>query len=362
MADNARQQDELRGRISEAENHVLALDAEIESAQREIGSLDGQIRAEQAQIRLLARALYYRPSSILMMVATARTARDLVAEAADLIAAGTRASEIERRIAAQRAEVAAQRNRAEAARAEQVRVRENLRADLSRLDELRSWQADSARQLIVTGGQTQAEAAELDRQSAEVAARITERLQQEQERIISEAMQRAWAQGSYWIAANPGVPGLSAGHSQRYRFVWPEARASISQGYGPTTLALEPPYMGFAHFHTGLDLAAPEGTPVLAADDGAVAAVGEGSKGYGRYLILSHRDGLATLYGHLAQPLVRVGDQVVQGQPVGLEGSTGDSTGPHVHFELRVNGQVEDPSALLPPGSPSDYRDHAAGG
>jgi len=72
--------------------------------------------------------------------------------------------------------------------------------------------------------------------------------------------------------------------------------------------------------------------------------------GYGNYVVLAHRNGVATLYGHLAASLVKPGDSVVQGQPIGLEGSTGNSTGPHLHFEMRVSGQPVDPRPFLPPG------------
>jgi murein DD-endopeptidase MepM/ murein hydrolase activator NlpD len=73
-------------------------------------------------------------------------------------------------------------------------------------------------------------------------------------------------------------------------------------------------------------------------------------------VILAHSGGLDTLYGHLATTLVSVGDRVIQGQPVGLEGSTGNSTGPHLHFELRINQAPVDPTPYLPPGQPSGFK------
>ena len=91
-------------------------------------------------------------------------------------------------------------------------------------------------------------------------------------------------------------------------------------------------------------------------DDGVVILVGSGPYGYGNYVVLQHTGGLTTLYGHLNRPLVKVGDQVSQGQPIGLEGSTGNSTGPHLHFELRIDNKPVDPTPYLPPGAPSDFR------
>jgi murein DD-endopeptidase MepM/ murein hydrolase activator NlpD len=81
-------------------------------------------------------------------------------------------------------------------------------------------------------------------------------------------------------------------------------------------------------------------------------AVGHSGFGYGNYVIVGHGGGIATLYGHLLDTTVKVGDWVARGQQIGHEGSTGLSTGPHVHFELRLNDQVVDPMPYLPvPGT-----------
>jgi murein DD-endopeptidase MepM/ murein hydrolase activator NlpD len=162
-----------------------------------------------------------------------------------------------------------------------------------------------------------------------------------------------------WEELNP-VAGLpfpsSAGHSTKYRLIWPNPTGVITQGFGPSSLGFEPSFAGFAHFHTGVDVASPQGTPILAADDGVVALVGSGTTGYGNYVVIAHAGGVTTLYGHLLAATVRQGDRLSQGQVIGLEGSTGNSTGPHVHFEVRVNGLPIDPLPYLPPGAPSTFR------
>jgi murein DD-endopeptidase MepM/ murein hydrolase activator NlpD len=124
--------------------------------------------------------------------------------------------------------------------------------------------------------------------------------------------------------------------------------APISQPFGPTSLLLEPPLGPYPHFHTGIDFADPFGTPVRAAADGIVVAAATGRIGYGNYIILAHGQGVETLYGHLDALTVALGDKVVQGQVVGREGSSGFSTGPHLHFEVRVDGQFVDPMVYLP--------------
>lgn len=105
---------------------------------------------------------------------------------------------------------------------------------------------------------------------------------------------------------------------------------------------------GFAEFHSGLDVAAPLGTPVVAAGKGTVTFSGSDG-GYGNVVIIEHGDGnVTTRYGHLARYDVSAGDTVVSGQQIGLVGSTGRSTGPHLHFEVRIDDKTIDPRLVYP--------------
>ena len=111
---------------------------------------------------------------------------------------------------------------------------------------------------------------------------------------------------------------------------------------------------GAWRMHTGVDFAAPSGTPVLAALAGTVA-LAEAISGYGLTVILEHGDGLQTLYAHLQQIDVLLGDQLAEGDQLGLLGMTGTATGPHLHFELRRDGPQPlalDPTPHLPPLQP----------
>jgi murein DD-endopeptidase MepM/ murein hydrolase activator NlpD len=101
--------------------------------------------------------------------------------------------------------------------------------------------------------------------------------------------------------------------------------------------------------HKGIDVAMPEGTALKAVMDGVVSAaqMGSGERSYGLYVVIEHSGGKSTLYAHMSQILVKVGDKVVKGQIIGLSGNTGFSSGPHLHFELRVNGTHTDPSAYV---------------
>ncbi|HEX2912060.1 MAG TPA: peptidoglycan DD-metalloendopeptidase family protein [Chloroflexia bacterium] len=96
-------------------------------------------------------------------------------------------------------------------------------------------------------------------------------------------------------------------------------------------------------FHTGIDIAVPEGTPVHATADGVVEYAGDGRGGYGNVVFIDHAGGYTTIYGHNSRLLVKPGQVVHTGDVIALSGSTGYSTGPHVHYEIRYNGQAIDP-------------------
>jgi murein DD-endopeptidase MepM/ murein hydrolase activator NlpD len=110
------------------------------------------------------------------------------------------------------------------------------------------------------------------------------------------------------------------------------------------------PFFGRPAMHTGLDFRASMGDPVRATADGKVVRAGWAG-GYGRMVEIDHGNGLSTRYGHLSKIDVRVGENVKIGQVVGEVGSTGRSTGPHLHYETRIDGQAVDPQKFLRAGA-----------
>jgi len=128
----------------------------------------------------------------------------------------------------------------------------------------------------------------------------------------------------------------------------PVEGAVVTQPFGCTPYAMEPFDRSCAsgHFHSGIDLAAPMGTPIRAALDG-VAHVVVSATGYGLHVIVDSGNGLSTLYGHMSSVAVHDGDEVSAGDVIGAVGSTGNSTGPHLHFEVRRDGIAEDPTLDL---------------
>ncbi len=107
------------------------------------------------------------------------------------------------------------------------------------------------------------------------------------------------------------------------------------------------PLTGQPSEHRGVDVAAREGTLVLAAADGVVRRAGE-QGGYGQAVVLDHGEGWSTLYGHASELLVGPGEVVRRGQPIARVGHTGVATGPHLHFEVRIDGEKKDPLQYLP--------------
>ncbi len=105
---------------------------------------------------------------------------------------------------------------------------------------------------------------------------------------------------------------------------------------------------GFSWFHTGVDLVVPVNTPVKPVMEGVVEATPYEPTGYGYHVILQHGQGYESVYGHLSEIDVKVGDKVGVNTILGLSGSTGFSTGPHLHLEVRLNGQPINPAELVP--------------
>ncbi len=230
-----------------------------------------------------------------------------------------------------------------------LRLRDELRdADrrTARLDAIRDRLAAADAALTNVG-------ARAAQQAAALYGRPLEDGQADADRLGADAQIAA---GAGLAAIEDGAAALlddSLGAGPAPHMAWPEAGPIvISQGWGPSDLDGEPPYQGFAHFHLGLDLARPAGTPVLAPADGVVVATGSPAgtgryRGYGNFIVLAHQGAVETLYGHLEEVDVRAGDVVRTGQRIGLEGSTGYSSGPHLHFEVHAAGQPVDPTPYL---------------
>lgn len=137
------------------------------------------------------------------------------------------------------------------------------------------------------------------------------------------------------IQENTKVEDVSRGSMVSWH--WP-VLGPLSSGYG---------WRGYKEFHHGIDIAIATGTPVSAARAGRVLKAGRLGV-YGLAILIDHGNGIQTLYAHNSQLLVKPGEQIESGERIAISGNTGNTTGPHLHFEIRQNGKTVDPADYLP--------------
>ncbi|MCX6044747.1 MAG: M23 family metallopeptidase [Chloroflexi bacterium] len=144
-----------------------------------------------------------------------------------------------------------------------------------------------------------------------------------------------------YAVGGTGNPAPSAQNNLKVPFNWPYGSGHFTWPlYGWLT-------QEYRYDHRAVDIAANMGTPVTAADRGVVIRAGWNNQGYGLFVVIDHKIDYVTLYAHLSEVLVQEGDVVAQGQVIGKVGSTGNSTGPHLHFEIRDFGRLANPLELL---------------
>jgi murein DD-endopeptidase MepM/ murein hydrolase activator NlpD len=339
----------LSDQIASEEAVISNLEDQIAQLDTQISDTEDRIAVEKEQVATMARAIYRQPDSLWMLVARTGNLHEALQATADLVVAGQRAHALQARLEADLAKLQKDRAARLAALDAENATRDRLVASLSAMSDLMSEEDDLSSQMSDVIAQIQTAQNGLQNQPPDVTAALATLLEAQTQDLIRQTYQQAWTQAhigaglamvTHMLPAGQPIAGLTLS--------WPMAGARVTQPFGPSDLLLEPPLGPYAHFHTGVDIAAPFGTTVMAAADGVVVAVGHTRIGYGNYVVIAHGGGIMTLYGHLLETNVDVGNTVVRGQRIGLEGSTGWSTGPHVHFELRVDDAVVDPMPYLP--------------
>jgi peptidoglycan DL-endopeptidase CwlO len=209
------------------------------------------------------------------------------------------------------------------------------------IEHARNVIAEEAEELVATRGALQGRQTDLvsargDRESALAQVRHHEtELDGDVEAIQGKIAEELAATGSMPLPLGAIKPGSGS-------MIWP-VDGPIASPFGPRTIE------GHYEFHPGIDIAVPEGTPIRAALTGTVAFTEPEAEsgGYGNYTCIDHGGGLSTCYAHQSAFAVEAGDQVQQGEVIGYSGCTGYCLGPHVHFEVRINGEVVDPLGYL---------------
>ena len=232
----------------------------------------------------------------------------------------------------ERADIEAHKQKLEADRAKLVELE---KAALAKQAEIEQKKAE--RNVVLQKAQNDRATAmqaieELNASSAQVSAMLKER----------QAARAAAAAAAAAAAQSSGGQGASDNWVQGTgQLGWPVS-GEITSPYGYRVH----PIWGTTIYHSGIDIGVDEGTPVHAADSGVVVWSGW-MGGYGYAVVIDHGNGLSTLYGHNSELAVDEGQSVAKGQVISYAGSTGNSTGPHVHFEVRVNGDPVDPMGYL---------------
>ena len=229
----------------------------------------------------------------------------------------------------ERSEIEAHKQKLEADRAKLVELEKSALAKQAEIE-----QKKAERNVVLQKAQNDRATAmqaieELNASSAQVSAMLKER-QAARAAAAAAAAQSSGGQG----ASDNWVQGTG-------QLGWPVS-GEITSPYGYRVH----PIWGTTIYHSGIDIGVDEGTPVHAADGGVVVWSGW-MGGYGYAVVIDHGNGLSTLYGHNSELAVDEGQSVAKGQVISYAGSTGNSTGPHVHFEVRVNGDPVDPMGYL---------------
>lgn len=234
----------------------------------------------------------------------------------------------------ERAEIEAHKQKLETDRAKLVKLE---KAALAKQAEIEQKKAE--RNVVLQKAQNDRATAmqaieELNASSAQVSAMLKERQAARAAAAAAAAAAAQTSAGQGQGASDNWVQGTG-------QLGWPVS-GEITSPYGYRVH----PIWGTTIYHSGIDIGVDEGTPVHAADGGVVVWSGW-MGGYGYAVVIDHGNGLSTLYGHNSELAVDEGQSVAKGQVISYAGSTGNSTGPHVHFEVRVNGDPVDPMGYL---------------
>ena len=330
-------------KVEVAEAEIVRIQAQVETVQREIDWIHAEIEKLQAQLNESTVALYKGSGngggSALRLLSTASGAHELVAGSKYL---GENSRRVERELQRQ-GNLKAELDEAERDLKNQeakARAAERGAADeRDRVTQLRAAADAERNHANASVAQEQQIIEGIRSRRAEFEAEYNAVQAQIQAQIAASVSRGNPTPPAPAAGPKPGLPSAPAPASttRNGRFIWP-VNGSVGSGFGPRIH----PISGGSRMHTGVDIGASSGTPIKAADGGVVVMAGPNG-GYGNWTLIDHGGGLATGYGHQSSIGVSRGQRVSRGEVIGRVGSTGASTGPHLHWEVRVNGNPVDP-------------------
>ena len=338
------ERERVEGEVRKLDAEIAALNAEIDEVERRLTRAQQHLAVLSEELRdvlsqLVARtdvfteravAVYKAgPAAYVDTLLSAENVGDLVERYAYYQAALDTDSELLE-------EIEVLRNQTEEKRAEVEERKEEIALAKAQLEENRAAVAEvrSARGDVLAQLENVLDAKETLLSQVESKKSRYESIQEQLEAESSEITQLLASKSSSSSSAPP--PASSGG-----QFAWPAA-GPVTSPYGYRTH----PIFGDRRLHTGIDIGAPYGATIVSAERGTVAYAGAMS-GYGNVVVVDHGGGLATTYNHMSAFSVGSGQRVARGTPVGAVGCSGYCTGPHLHFEVRVNGSPVDPMPYL---------------
>jgi peptidoglycan DL-endopeptidase CwlO len=303
---------ELRNKEAAVAAQLAQKQAELEQAQARLDYLKGRLREAIYILEQRLIAIYEsNEPDLITVLLQAEGFDDLLARTEYMRTLQDQDNDIVARVRGLRNEMQVTVNTVRTARNEIAARKQELEATRLKLRERTQELATARRKQHATLMRLREHEEHLEGDLSEISEKIAEQL----------------AQQTGALPAGPIRPGSGM-------FIWP-VNGSVVSGFG----------MRWGRMHEGIDIATPTGTQIRAAASGSISMAGV-SGGYGNYTCISHGGALSTCYAHQSQILIS-GGQVAQGQTIGLVGCTGHCFGPHLHFEVRVNGQAVDPLGYL---------------
>ena len=323
----------LQSEIDATQAKIEKTAADIEETQRQIDQKQKEFDATYAEYCQRLRAMYISGSaSTLEVLLTCSDLSSLLTRSEMIKSVSQQDSATLDSLMKKMEEIETQKQKLE-------EKRNQLNADKKSLETDKAALQKNINDISSTKADLDSEAAECNAQMRKLSKQTSEY----QEAIETDQKQLQQVQNdiraAIAAAGSHGSGSISGSHgSGNGRLRYPTDSRSISAGY---------PNYSSGRYHGGIDFPVSTGSNVYAAASGTVILVKYLNYSYGRYLIIDHGDGLSTLYAHNSQILVSVGEKVSAGQVVAKSGSTGNSTGPHCHFEVRVNGSQVNPLNYL---------------
>ena len=368
----------LDAKVAAFDSEIAVVQRQLDAAQSKLAALESQQRATEAKLADARHALTLAKEELGRQAIAAYTGQSEAASYASMLLHASSLGDLASKRSYMRAVVGSQ--------TEAIAATERLRDEVGDLGkQLEASKAGAQGQRDLVAGQraglqanrdaqaaaraeVQAEIAQTDKLKGEVVARKEEFEShlndlEAESAAIAETLKRRQAEAAAAAAAAaraattttaPGAPATTGGGTATTapaaaapakapgRLLTPVPGAPVTSPYG---YRIHPIY-GTSRLHTGIDYGASEGTPIRASADGVVVSA-SWFGGYGNATIIDHGGGIATLNGHQSSMSVSAGQKVTQGQTIGRVGCTGDCTGPHVHFEVRVNGDPVNPANYL---------------